>query len=154
MEKALHLADLGNHVAAIKELREMLVKEPSSAPYAQNLLGVEYAQNQQFAEAQSSFEEAVRLMPHESINHSNLGFALAVAGDFEVGRAGSAHRDSARPGQHQSEDIARHLAPRDAGPKSVSGTGPDGASASDGHRRFRSCRLCHCRCWSRALCAA
>ncbi len=83
MEKALHLADLGNHVAAIKELREMLVKEPSSAPYAQNLLGVEYAQNQQFAEAQTSFEEAVRLMPHESINHSNLGFALAVAGDFK-----------------------------------------------------------------------
>ncbi len=29
-----------------------------------------------------SFEEAVRLMPHESVNHSNLGFSLAVAGDW------------------------------------------------------------------------
>jgi Flp pilus assembly protein TadD len=59
-----------------------LLKEPSSASYAQNLLGVEYVQNQQFAEARNSFEEAVRLMPHESVNHSNLGVSLAVAGDW------------------------------------------------------------------------
>ncbi len=80
--KALHLSELGEHPAAIKELRETLIKEPSSAPYAQNLLGVEYVENQQFAEARTSFEEAVRLMPHESVNHSNLGFSLAVTGDF------------------------------------------------------------------------
>jgi Flp pilus assembly protein TadD len=82
LQKALHLAGLGEHPAAIKELRETLVKEPSSAPYAQSLLGVEYVENQQFDEARSSFEEAVRLMPRESVNHSNLGCALAVAGDF------------------------------------------------------------------------
>jgi len=80
--KALHLSELGNHAAAIQELREALLKEPSSAPYAQNLLGVELVENLQFAEARSSFEEAVRLMPHESINHSNLGFSLAVTGDL------------------------------------------------------------------------
>ena len=80
--KALHLAKLGEHPAAIKELRETLLKEPSSVPYAQNLLGVEYVQNQQFAEARTSFEEAVRLMPHESVNHSNLGASLAFAGDW------------------------------------------------------------------------
>ena len=80
--KALHLAKLGEHRAAIKELRETLLKEPSSAPYAQSFLGVEYVQNQQFAEARNSFEEAVRLMPHESANHSNLGVSLAVAGDW------------------------------------------------------------------------
>jgi tetratricopeptide (TPR) repeat protein len=80
--KALHLAKLGEHPAAIKELRKTLLKEPSSAPYAQNFLGVEYVQNQQFAEARNSFEEAVRLMPHESVNHSNLGVSLAVAGDW------------------------------------------------------------------------
>ena len=80
--KAINLAKLGEHPAAIKELRETLLKEPSSAPYAQNLLGVEYVQNQQFAEARNSFEEAVRLMPHESVNHSNLGVSLAVAGDW------------------------------------------------------------------------
>ena len=80
--KALHFSELGEHPAAIKELRETLVKEPSSAPYAHSLLGVEYVESQQFAEARTSFEEAVRLMPHESINHSNLGFSLAVAGDL------------------------------------------------------------------------
>ena len=80
--KARQLAKLGEHQAAIKELRETLVKEPSSAPYAQNLLGVEYVQDQQFAEARNAFEEALRLMPHESVNHSNLGASLAVAGDW------------------------------------------------------------------------
>jgi len=43
---------------------------------------VEYVENRQFEEARSSFEEAVRLMPHQSINHSNLGFSLAVTGDL------------------------------------------------------------------------
>jgi tetratricopeptide (TPR) repeat protein len=82
LQKALHLSEIGEHPAAIKELRETLVKEPSSAPYAQNLLGVEYVENSQFDEARNSFEQAVRLMPHESVNHSNLGFTLAVAGDW------------------------------------------------------------------------
>ena len=82
LQKALHLAQLGEHPAAIRELRESLVKEPASAPYAQNLLGIEYVENRQFAEARTSFEEAVRLMPHESVNHSNLGYSLAVAGDW------------------------------------------------------------------------
>jgi len=82
LAKALHLSELGEHPAAIKELRETLVKEPSSAPYAHNLLGVEYVESGQFDEARNSFEEAARLMPHESVNHSNLGFSLAVAGDW------------------------------------------------------------------------
>ena len=82
LQKALHLADLGKHTAAIEALRETLVKEPSSAPYTQNFLGVEYVANSQFDEARSSFEEAVRLMPHESVNHSNLGYSLAVTGDL------------------------------------------------------------------------
>jgi hypothetical protein len=52
------------------------------AAFWHSLLGVEYVQSQQFAEARNSFEEAVRLMPHESVNHSNLGVSLAVAGDW------------------------------------------------------------------------
>ncbi len=80
--KARQLARLGEHQAAIKELRETLVKEPSSAPYAQSLLGVEYVQNHQFAEARISFEEALHLMPHESVSHSNMAASLAAAGDW------------------------------------------------------------------------
>ena len=82
LEKALRLSVLGKHPAAIEELRETLAKEPSSAPYAHSLLGVEYVESGQFDEARSSFQEAVRLMPHESVNHSNLGFSLAVAGEW------------------------------------------------------------------------
>lgn len=82
LEKAMHLANLGDHAAAIQDLRQALVKEPSSAPYAHNLLGLEYIEEKQFAQARSSFEEAVRLMPGESANHSNLGFSLAIAGDL------------------------------------------------------------------------
>jgi Flp pilus assembly protein TadD len=82
LEKAMHFAGLGNHAAAIQILRDALIKEPSTAPYAENMLGLEYVENRQYAEAKSSFEEAVRLMPHESVNHSNLGYSLAVEGDW------------------------------------------------------------------------
>ncbi|MEO8050699.1 MAG: tetratricopeptide repeat protein [Acidobacteriota bacterium] len=83
LEKAMHLAELGKHPSAIKELRETLVREPSSVPYAENMLGVEYIETRQFTEARNSFEEAVRLMPQESVNHSNLGYSLFVAGDLK-----------------------------------------------------------------------
>lgn len=82
LDKAMHLADIGDHSAAIRSLRETLAKVPSSAPYAHNLLGLEYTEKGQYAQARSAFEEAVRLMPHESANHSNLGYSLAITGDL------------------------------------------------------------------------
>jgi len=84
LEKARSLADLGEHTAAIRFLRDALVKEPSTAPYAKNMLGVEYFENRQFSEAKSSFLEAERLMPQESVNHSNLGYSLALDGDWNT----------------------------------------------------------------------
>jgi hypothetical protein len=42
LQKAMHLAEHGNHPAAVQGLQEALVKEPSAAPYARNLLGLEY----------------------------------------------------------------------------------------------------------------
>jgi len=81
--KAMHHADFGNHPAAIQGLHETVAKDPSSAPYVDNLLGMEYMLTSQFKEAKSSFEEAVRLMPHESINHSNLGLSLAYVGELD-----------------------------------------------------------------------
>jgi len=103
--KALHLAKLGEHPAAIKELRETLVQEPSSAPYAHSLLGVEYVQNQQFAEAQNSFAEAVRLMPHESVNHSNLGVTLAVAGDWNSAEQEARKALELDPGNSKAQSL-------------------------------------------------
>jgi Flp pilus assembly protein TadD len=82
-EKAMHFAELGNHHAAIAGLRDALLKCPSDAPYAQNLLGLEYIEVQQYTEAKASFTEAARLMPHESSNHSNLGLSLAIVGEWD-----------------------------------------------------------------------
>jgi len=82
-EKAMHDAEMGNHPAAIEGLREALVKCPSDAPYAHNLLGLEYIETSRFADAKNSFEEAVRLMPHESANHSNFGLSLAIVGEWD-----------------------------------------------------------------------
>ncbi len=82
-EKAMHLAELGNHHAAIAGLRDALAKCPGDAPYANNLLGLEYIEVQQYAEAKTSFAEAARLMPGESSNHSNLGLSLAIVGEWD-----------------------------------------------------------------------
>ena len=82
-EKAMHFAELGNHHAAIDGLRDALVKCPSDAPYAHNLLGLEYIEAHQYSEAKESFAEAARLMPHESSNHSNLGLSLAIVGEWD-----------------------------------------------------------------------
>jgi tetratricopeptide (TPR) repeat protein len=82
-EKAMHFAELGNHHAAIEGLRDALVKCPSDAPYAQNLLGLEYIEAQQYKEAKASFAEAARLMPRESSNHSNLGLSMAIIGEWD-----------------------------------------------------------------------
>jgi Flp pilus assembly protein TadD len=83
IQKALEEADRGDHLAAIQDLHEMLSKYPSSAAYADNLLGVENMETNQFAKAKSFFEEAVRLMPNESVNHTNLGLALAITGEWD-----------------------------------------------------------------------
>lgn len=83
LDKAMHLTDLGNHTAAIEGLQEALAKYPSDAPYAHNLLGLEYIETGRFTDAKNSFEEAVRLMPHESVNHSNFGLSLAIVGEWD-----------------------------------------------------------------------
>src|SRR5580658_8591103 len=62
----------------------MLAKDPSSAAYADNLLGMEYIEIYQFANAKDFFQDAARLMPNESINHANLGFSLATTGEWDL----------------------------------------------------------------------
>jgi len=83
LENARHQIDLGNHAAAIEELRKTMVKYPGTAPYAYNLLGREYIENREYVKAQESFAEAARLMPHEAAPRSNLGLSLAILGQWE-----------------------------------------------------------------------
>jgi tetratricopeptide (TPR) repeat protein len=103
--KAMHFAELGNHHAAIEDLRDALVKCPSDAPYTENLLGLEYIEVQQYTEAKASFSEAARLMPHESSNHSNLGLSLAIVGEWD-----SAEKEERRALQlDKSNDKAKQI---------------------------------------------
>ncbi len=83
LQKAMHLADLGDDNAAIQGLREALSKEPSTAPYAFNRLGLEYLKINKYTEANEALVEAVRLMPNESVNHANLGISLALIGEID-----------------------------------------------------------------------
>jgi len=81
LEKAVKFARRGNHAAAIHSLRDALVKYPADAAYVHNLLGFEFLETNQLMDAKNSYEEAVRLMPHESHNHANYALSLAVIGE-------------------------------------------------------------------------
>jgi Tfp pilus assembly protein PilF len=83
LQQALHFIDRGDHKAAIRQLRETLAKYPSSAPYTQSLLGVEYLKTDQIPEAVDSLQQAVELLPHDAVNHTNLGLSLVSTGQFD-----------------------------------------------------------------------
>jgi Tfp pilus assembly protein PilF len=85
LQKAKKYAQSQQHDKSIETLREAL-KEPSAAPYAHGLLGVEYLRATQIPEALEELQKAVELMPHAPGNHSNYGFALCLSGDYQRGR--------------------------------------------------------------------
>jgi Flp pilus assembly protein TadD len=83
LRRALHMSETGDHLAAIQQLQEVLVKFPASAAYVHSLLGIEYLQTARVPDAVRSLEEAVSLLPHDPVNHANLGLSLHAAGQFE-----------------------------------------------------------------------
>ena len=85
LQKAQKYAHSQQHEKSIETLREAL-KEPSAASYAHGLLGVEYLRTDQLLPALQELQQAVQLMPHIPGNHSNFGFALCLAGDYQRGR--------------------------------------------------------------------
>ena len=80
LQRARRFIKERDHDAAIQQLEETLKRYPSSAPYTHSLLGVEYLDTQQYSKAVTSLEQAVRLLPHDPINHANLGLAFAFTG--------------------------------------------------------------------------
>jgi Flp pilus assembly protein TadD len=77
--KARDYSNAGNHQKAIQELKRVLTEESSAAPYVHGILGFEYLQIGRVDEATVELENAVRLLPHEAINHSNLALSLYAA---------------------------------------------------------------------------
>jgi len=81
LEKAQKLADMGQHDAAIAQLKDAL-KESSATPYAHSLLGSEYLKTDRAEEALEELKLATVQLPI-AINYSNLGLALLLAGDTD-----------------------------------------------------------------------
>ena len=83
LQRAVDWMRSGKHKEAIHQLEDTLAKDPASAPYVHSLLGYEFMQTDQFAEAVKCFEQAVALLPHDAINRANYGISLAASGDLE-----------------------------------------------------------------------
>ena len=83
LQRAMDWMRSGKHREAIEQLEETLSKDPASAPYVHSLLGFEFMRTDQYAAAVSSFDQAVALLPHDPINRTNYGVALAAVGDYE-----------------------------------------------------------------------
>ncbi len=77
----------GHHEAAIPQLQAVLAKHPDAAYYAQSLLGVAYLKTKRYEPAVDSLEKAVEIVPHDAVNHYNLGLCLLSEGNLERGQA-------------------------------------------------------------------
>jgi tetratricopeptide (TPR) repeat protein len=82
LRRALSFSAKGEHGKAIAQL-QMALKERSAMPYAHSLLGSEYLKINQVPAAIDSLEQAVKLLPRNAVDHSNLGYAFFLLGDIE-----------------------------------------------------------------------
>ena len=84
LRQARNFAAMGDHQKAIAKL-QLALKEPSAMPYAHSFLGTEYLRTNQVPAAIDSLEQAVKLLPRDPVNRSNLGLALFISGSIERG---------------------------------------------------------------------
>jgi Flp pilus assembly protein TadD len=82
IEKAHTDSQNGDHKRAIEDLKYVLVKDRSAAPYVYSILGFEYLQLGRTADATLALRQAVLLFPGEALNHSNLAAALYAEGHY------------------------------------------------------------------------
>jgi Flp pilus assembly protein TadD len=83
LQKAQRFADTGDHLRAIRLLEAARSKYPESAAWTQSMLGVEYLKTGRFADAVTSLEQTILLLPHDAVDRSNLGLALALTGEYD-----------------------------------------------------------------------
>jgi len=84
LEKAQQAALSDDHARAIRLLESAHAKYPESDAWTESLLGVEYIKTRQFALAVTTLERAVRMLPRDAANRSNLGFAFASTGRYDL----------------------------------------------------------------------
>ena len=83
LQRAQQAADAGDHTSAIGLLEAALEKYPESTAWTQSLRGGEYIRTDRFADAVTSLEQAVLLLPRDMVDRSNLGLALACTGQYD-----------------------------------------------------------------------
>jgi tetratricopeptide (TPR) repeat protein len=83
LQKARDAAQAGDHARAIKFLETAHAKYPESDGWTESLAAVEYLKTNQFSAAVNSLENALKLLPRDATDHSNLGYALASLGEYD-----------------------------------------------------------------------
>jgi Flp pilus assembly protein TadD len=81
--KAKRAADAGDHAGAIELLESACVKYPEADAWTKSTLGVEYLRTRQFEGAVVVLQQAILLLPRDSVDRSNLGVALANTGRYD-----------------------------------------------------------------------
>jgi len=79
IEAGQRYAGAGDYQKAIDEFQQAL-HEPSAAPYAHGMLGMEYLRTGDFSAAIDQLRAATQSMPRVAANHSNLGYAYCLTG--------------------------------------------------------------------------
>jgi tetratricopeptide (TPR) repeat protein len=82
LNQASNFAAMGRHDKAMQQL-QLALQERSAIPYAHSMLGAEYLKIDQLRPAIVELEQAVALLPRNVPDHSNLGYALYLAGDLD-----------------------------------------------------------------------
>ena len=99
--KAERDIDSGQHNKAVDLLEKVMSKFPASAAYTQSLLGVEYLRIDRYSDAAKSLQQAVDLLPHDAVNHYNLGVSFIFT-----------HQEAlAKHELHRALELDPHLAP-------------------------------------------
>jgi tetratricopeptide (TPR) repeat protein len=82
IKKAERYSEAGDHAKAIEILRNAPM-DPAGAPYLHSRLGTEYLKSAQYTLAVPELEAAARLLPRESVHHSNLAYAYQTLGQLD-----------------------------------------------------------------------
>ena len=82
LDQARNFVAMGRHDRAIAQLL-LALKERSAIPYAHSMLGAEYIKTNQIPAAIAELEQAIAVLPRNVPNHSNLGYALFLSGEFD-----------------------------------------------------------------------
>jgi len=73
------LGKLGDHDAAVRELRHALRLSPTCTEARRALAG-EFAEQERYGDAEAEFREALRVNPRDDVAHNGLGAVLATQG--------------------------------------------------------------------------